>query len=110
MPKRRWLEPAVILLILFGAVAFGSWRCPILAVTGHPCPGCGMTRALTALLRLDFAAAWGYHPMLFLLLPAAALSLVGLLRRWSPRRQILLWGVFVAVWLLWFLIHSAGNR
>ena len=31
------------------------------------CPGCGMTRAVVSLLRLDFRAAWGYHPMVFVL-------------------------------------------
>lgn len=30
-----------------------------------PCPGCGMTRALKALLALDFKAAFSYHPMVF---------------------------------------------
>lgn len=30
---------------------------------GITCPGCGMTRALLAALRLDFASAWNYHPM-----------------------------------------------
>ncbi|MBR2223847.1 MAG: DUF2752 domain-containing protein [Christensenellaceae bacterium] len=30
---------------------------------GIICPGCGMTRALLSALRLDFAAAWNYHPM-----------------------------------------------
>lgn len=28
-----------------------------------PCPGCGMTRAVLAALRLDFAAAFQLHPM-----------------------------------------------
>lgn len=30
-----------------------------------PCPGCGMTRALRAVLRLDLRGAWGYNPMIF---------------------------------------------
>ena len=37
--------------------------CPILAVTGIPCPGCGLTRACLAALRLDLAAAFSYHFM-----------------------------------------------
>lgn len=28
-----------------------------------PCPGCGMSRALYSALRLEFATAFGYHPM-----------------------------------------------
>jgi hypothetical protein len=40
--------------------------CPLYAMTGLACPGCGMTRGLHALLHGDIAAALGYN----LLLPA----------------------------------------
>ena len=30
-----------------------------------PCPGCGMTRALLSLLRLDLRGAFHYHPMVW---------------------------------------------
>lgn len=46
--------------------------CPLRAVTGVPCPGCGLTRAWLAALRLDFPAAFQAHP-LFLLAPALVL-------------------------------------
>ena len=32
---------------------------------GIPCPGCGMVHAFLSLLRLDVAAAFSYHPMVF---------------------------------------------
>ena len=38
--------------------------CPFRFFFGISCPGCGMTRALLAALRLDFAAAFSYHPSL----------------------------------------------
>ena len=41
--------------------------CPFRFFFGISCPGCGMTRALLAALRLDFAAAFSYHPLFFLL-------------------------------------------
>lgn len=41
--------------------------CPILKCTGIPCFGCGMTRAVISLLCLDFARAWQYHPLVYLL-------------------------------------------
>lgn len=37
--------------------------CPILAITGIPCPGCGMTRAFFSAARLDFIGAFRYHTM-----------------------------------------------
>ena len=40
--------------------------CPIRYVTGIPCPGCGLTRAYWAVLHLDFAAAFSYHPLFWL--------------------------------------------
>lgn len=42
---------------------FCFYRCPFLFLWGIPCPGCGMTRAFLALLHLDFAAAFYYHPL-----------------------------------------------
>lgn len=51
----------------------GAVLCPFRALTGLPCPGCGMTRAFLALGRLDFAGAWAYNP---LSLPLAALTLL----------------------------------
>lgn len=49
--------------------------CPILYVTGIPCPGCGMSRACLKLLQLDFSAAYHYHPLCFIL-PLIALFLL----------------------------------
>ena len=42
-------------------------RCLFLQFFGIPCPGCGMTRALLCLLRLDLRGAAAYHPMVFAL-------------------------------------------
>lgn len=65
------------LLLLFGmaiyfALAFFVMKrtgigCVFLYFLGIPCPGCGMTRALLALLRLDLAAAFSYHPLIFVM-------------------------------------------
>lgn len=45
--------------------------CPIDAVTGVACPGCGMTRACVALARGEWANAWSLHPFSFLLVALA---------------------------------------
>jgi len=38
-----------------------GWRCPILAATGIPCPGCGLTRASMQLIRGDFIGSFHTH-------------------------------------------------
>lgn len=43
--------------------------CIINFILGINCPFCGMTRAHFAALRLDFGAAFSYHPLFFLGLP-----------------------------------------
>lgn len=39
------------------------WPCFFHALTGLPCPGCGMTRAVSALLQGDWHRAMRYHPL-----------------------------------------------
>ncbi|MCR8634236.1 DUF2752 domain-containing protein [Paenibacillus sp. N5-1-1-5] len=43
--------------------------CVFHELTGFYCPGCGMTRAVLSLLKLDFYQAFRYNPLLFLILP-----------------------------------------
>jgi hypothetical protein len=38
-----------------------GWPCAFRATTGRPCPGCGMSRALAALVRGDWNAAFFLH-------------------------------------------------
>ncbi len=40
------------------------FKCPIHAVTGLYCPGCGGQRWFSALLQGDFNAAWHYNQLL----------------------------------------------
>lgn len=60
----RDVKWAVILLAAY--FVFGKYYlyslCPVLTITGFPCPGCGLTRAGILLMRGDFVGAWGMHP------------------------------------------------
>lgn len=49
--------------------------CPLASSVGVPCPGCGLTRATLALLNGDVQAALRFHPLVWLLAPAALLFL-----------------------------------
>lgn len=46
--------------------------CPLHAATGLYCPGCGSTRAIHQLLRVDVAAAFTLNPLLVLVAPVMA--------------------------------------
>ena len=63
--------------------AGGYPRCPIYALTGLYCPGCGTARCLHSLLNGDIAAAFAANP----LLPPLLLVLAFVFGRW--------------VWLRW---------
>ncbi len=58
---------AIIIIIAYFALGryFLYSLCPMVMVTGLPCPGCGLTRAGFALLRLDLAGAYRIHPFIY---------------------------------------------
>ena len=43
--------------------------CIFYKMTGFLCPGCGVTRMCISLLQFQFKEAFGYHPVLFCLIP-----------------------------------------
>lgn len=43
--------------------------CLIKALTGRPCPGCGMTRAVSSVLHGDFKKAWRYNKLVVPVFP-----------------------------------------
>jgi hypothetical protein len=69
-----------------GSLAYKSGMslpsCPVKALTGLDCPGCGATRAGASLLRGDIAAALDHHALL--VLGPALIALLWLLSRKVP--------------------------
>lgn len=84
---------SLIVLALGGVI----WRvlrsrlplCPMAAVLGVPCPGCGLTRATIALLHGDLPQALHLHPLVLVLAPifvwAISSATVGYVR--GPERS-----------------------
>ncbi len=62
---------AALVAAYFLIMPFTDFRieCPVYKIFKIHCPGCGLTRMLSAMLRLDFAAAFGHNMLLFCLLP-----------------------------------------
>ena len=46
-----------------------SINCPFHKITGLYCPGCGITRCILSILKLDFYQAFRYNPLVFIMLP-----------------------------------------
>ena len=75
----------LLVAALLPPAGLGIPVCLFRAISGLPCPGCGLTRALVALLHGDPAAAFAHHPYSFILLPV--LGVMSLHRLLSPAAQ-----------------------
>lgn len=53
----------VAFLVAFNPTDDGPTVCPFALCTGMACPGCGMTRAVSQLIRGNFGQALSYHPL-----------------------------------------------
>lgn len=109
MRKPANLKWKLLVLGLF-AVLVAVWiilqlPCVIRYVTGLICPGCGMTRAWLAVLRLDIGGAFQQHPM-FWSVPVLALFAFYDGRLFKNRRvnTLVLGGLIVGL-LLCYLIR-----
>ena len=107
---RVHLPLAAVLLLYAAGMYFFKISCPIKWLTGISCPGCGMTRAAVALLRLDFAAAFYFHPLVFFL-PPLAIALFILHEKGKKRAYAVLLYLLIAAFFavyLWRMIRGDG--
>lgn len=125
------MRRALFVLPLTSAVfaVSATWRaselpgfvlCPFRAVTGLPCPGCGMTRAFCSIGHGDFAGAFGFNPLAPFVFAAALLlwahALATLLKldtarsaleRLRPTTRVT--RVMLAVTLVWWVVRLWGG-
>jgi hypothetical protein len=84
-PKRGTGVVRRLLLVLLAsapfiaAFAIGMPLCPMAALLGVPCPGCGLSRATLALVHGEVAAAFRFHPAVFWVTPVYLFLVGGLL-------------------------------
>lgn len=91
-------RPTTILIVGAAVVHGGlnllglpSWECPIRHTLGVPCPGCGLSRAMGALLHGDWQTALTYHAFAPIFLASLIFMGVVLLLPAAPHRQIVDW-------------------
>lgn len=73
----RVLATLGLLQVGLFAAGLGGWTCPVRAVTGVPCPGCGLTHSLAALACGHWSEAVADHPLGPVVAVAGALLLAG---------------------------------
>lgn len=94
--RRRALCTVLILLsvaVLYALFCFYSGKgipCVFNLITGLKCPGCGITRMFTALMRLDFKSAFNYNPAVLISFPVLAVILIRLLYNYIKEGSLLL--------------------
>ena len=107
--SQRMALIALPLSFLIPSDGIGFSICWFYNLFEYPCPGCGLTRAVANISRLDFASAWDYHPFgipIYLLILMIALS--SFLPRVS-QKKLRDWFVHHedrASWIYWAFVGS----
>ena len=89
--------------LIYLVLSIFSIGCPLRFISGIPCPGCGMTRAVWHALQLDFISAWYYHPLFFL---TPLMLLLFLFESYLPQKLTrIVWGLLLVLFLLTYLLR-----
>lgn len=72
------MRDAAIVIFIYLIVSRKIFRisCPMVAITGFPCPGCGVTRACVSLVRGEFYKAFCQHAFVYVLIVYAVFFFV----------------------------------
>jgi hypothetical protein len=91
---------------LLGASGLG---CPLRAITGVPCPFCGMTRGITDAVRGHVASAVSLNPGSVLLVLAAIALVVAWRRRTVTFPAWLPYALVAALWAFQLFKYATGR-
>ncbi len=105
---------ALIVYYIFDPITC-DWmpKCPSKYFSGYECPGCGMQRALHAILHGDFGKAWLYNKFLIIGLPYLTLTCysefrlfpgAGSLRKIVNSKYVA--GAYIFMYFSWWIIRN----
>ena len=111
--KTRQIIPvAAAVIILFILVISGVYRCPLNFFFGIPCPLCGFTRALKAVMHGDIASSFYYHPLWPVIILYCAFCLLSRIKLIHPSGKLMnVFGYLLCVLLIacFILRHINGS-
>ena len=117
---------SILIIVFFSGIVLYSlnpthyWfmpKCPIKVLTGLSCPGCGIQRAIYALLHGHLYESIQYNYFLIYSLPyASAFVLLWLMPKWDSRerfRKVIenkyVVNFFIASFSMWFVVRNVLN-
>lgn len=90
---------------IFGMTIAGT-PCVIRAITGFPCPGCGLARATYALLKCNIRSAFNYNPMVFLVWPLLFfIAYLSVFRKNSIKKYTMVYILFGIIMIAVFIVR-----
>lgn len=89
-------------------------QCPIYLVFHIYCPGCGLTRMIYSILKLEFYQAFRYNPLLFISLPIIIILAIDKYISWLKNKKTCLydnisnktWYIILAITLIYFVLRN----
>lgn len=96
----KWAVIYIIAYFVFLKKYFYS-TCPVVVLTGFPCPACGMTRAVFLLLNLEFEAAFRTQPFVYALI---LLIVIFSFNRYILSKKTPKWFKWMAIFCLFGMI------
>lgn len=97
------LKLSIMIVVIYTILNLFGAGCPIKFLTGVSCPGCGMTRAVLAAMRLEFHEAFYYHPLFALVPPVFALYLFDY--KIKPLYIKYIWAFIIAMFLVVYFVR-----
>ena len=106
MKIKKYLIGVIVLIgyLLLGEKLHIYIPCFIHRITGFYCPGCGVTRMLLSMLKLDFYRAYLYNKLLFILSPFALFLFLDYIYSMIKNKNPLYKNINNKVWYLLIII------
>lgn len=104
MSRKEYYIIGGLILISYLLVFIFNIRCPYKEMFGIYCAGCGFTRMIISLLKLDFYQAFRFNPAYFIILSLALLYIIYVLICIVLKKKYIKLGFKTIIFLLILLV------